>query len=791
MRTGNGLIRHDKVHCCLYCDKLLTNIWRHYEVQHKDESDVIAALSHARKSKEFAKATDRIRLLGDYHHNVQVLCTKSGQLIVVRRPAGLADGSDFLPCRHCKGFFLRTELWRHVKACTFRDDSAPSSDSSVQKDSKMLLMPIIYSHMNIGSSFSVVLSSLSNDSISLVVKHDWLILTFGNLLSSSHDQTKAGYICQRMRQLARLVIQLRSTSENQDADLGSFLKPTLFDMVLEAVHAVCKYTESDSTIAARITIPSLALKLGHSVKKCCTLLVGKALRERNALLEQDAEAFAKLFNNEWTERVSSIALRTLHDDKRNVPNLLPLTEDLVKMKDYLEKRLATLCEMRSSVPVDDAHSLGKIFSELVDVIMCRIILFNKRRSGEVSKVKLDTYSNRPQWSDQTSLELVSVLTASERELCRRMQLMEICGKRNQTVPMLLTPDVVDGLDILVSLRHEVGIIHENPYLFPRFGSLKYADACVSMRSVTQKACLQKPELVRSTKLRKYIATVSQVLDMTTGELNLLCKHMGHSLKVHENYYKLPSHTLELSKISKLLLATEQSDMSAFVGKSLAELEIPDDVCVNEGSDGESVESDSYERNDNPLSTDYPGTDDLCALDTSTSSGVAEKMVVAQKRQQKTRTKNAKRIRKEHEPLGKDLSSAHAETLNLSRKIQQKTCANAKSIGEDESLCQSSTSTVAAERRLIAHSQAQNLSVEQLESPFDEPKMKLSNKVCRWSADEKRVIFEQLGDYIKRNVTPGQKACLTAAQNSCGVLKDRSWKSIKYCVKNIIQSKRRI
>ena len=91
-------------------------------------------------------------------------------------------------------------------------------------------------------------------------------------------------------------------------------------------------------------------------------------------------------NRKGSERVSYIALRTLglHKDKRNVPNLLPNTDELVKMKDYLEKRLATVYENGSSA--HDALSLQKIFFELLYkyVIICRIILFNKRRSVEVA-----------------------------------------------------------------------------------------------------------------------------------------------------------------------------------------------------------------------------------------------------------------------------------------------------------------------------------------------------------------------------------------------------------------------
>ena len=36
--------------------------------------------------------------------------------------------------------------------------------------------------------------------------------------------------------------------------------------------------------------------------------------------------------------------------------------------------------------------------------------------------------------------------------------------------------------------------------------------------------------------------------MTTGELRLLAKHLGHDIKTHKEYYQLSTATQELSKV---------------------------------------------------------------------------------------------------------------------------------------------------------------------------------------------------------------------------------------------------
>ena len=44
----------------------------------------------------------------------------------------------------------------------------------------------------------------------------------------------------------------------------------------------------------------------------------------------------------------------------------------------------------------------------------------------------------------------------------------------------------------------------------------------------------------------------QILDMGEKELAILAKHLGHDVKTNKEYYRLTSHTLELSKVSILI-----------------------------------------------------------------------------------------------------------------------------------------------------------------------------------------------------------------------------------------------
>lgn len=93
-----------------------------------------------------------------------------------------------------------------------------------------------------------------------------------------------------------------------------------------------------------------------------------------------------------------------------------------------------------------------------------------------------------------------------------------------------------------------------------------------MSNITSRSDLECPEAIRSTKVRKYTATVAQVLDLSGNEVEWLANHMGHDLSIHKQYYRLQDHTLELAKISKLLLAIDKGS-SDLVGMKLDEISL--------------------------------------------------------------------------------------------------------------------------------------------------------------------------------------------------------------------------
>ena len=69
-----------------------------------------------------------------------------------------------------------------------------------------------------------------------------------------------------------------------------------------------------------------------------------------------------------------------------------------------------------------------------------------------------------------------------------------------------------------------------------------------------------------------MATVAQISDLNSSEIEWLANHLGHSVGIHQEYYRLHDNAVELPKVSRLLLAVDSGKGEAFKGRRLDEIE---------------------------------------------------------------------------------------------------------------------------------------------------------------------------------------------------------------------------
>ena len=106
----------------------------------------------------------------------------------------------------------------------------------------------------------------------------------------------------------------------------------------------------------------------------------------------------------------------------------------------------------------------------------------------------------------------------------------MAGKRNKNLPFIMTPDTKGALDLLTdpSCRASSCVSEENEYVF----AVNNGQSChnLSGNDVLRHACdkvkLENGNVITSTSMRKYVATVSQLVDMNQSEMEWLAQHMG-------------------------------------------------------------------------------------------------------------------------------------------------------------------------------------------------------------------------------------------------------------------------
>lgn len=567
-KKKRGKRLRDKRHSCYFCHKTFINIGKHLASQHSNELEVAKILALDKKSPERTDGFLKLQKVGDFYHNVDVVSLKKGDLILVRRPteneAKFKSYNDYGPCPNCLGFMLKKHLWLHIKKHC-QSDKYHNAQRHVVAESNAILNEAF------GKEFSeqyitTIVTALRGDEIGKVCSKDNLILKFGAYQFETYGSTQCFLIRQSMRQLGRLLLELQRLSSNREP-LMSFITPTKFDLIVTATKSLC-VVKTSLTERPEFEIPSLALKIGHALKKCAAILRGSAIRKENITLDRSLENFLYLLKAEWKGRISSNALSTLGRRKYNTAELLPLTGDLIKLNNYIDAEIKILMEGIAK------YCSLKIWYRLATFVLARIILFNKRRSGEASKITMLQYLSRPNWSDQNTDELKSSLSAVENKLAETMFVVDVTGKRSRRVPIILTSTAKQAIDLLNENRKVTDTSLDNPYVFAASkNSLHSLRGHDCLKKVISEVVLQYPDRINGTKLRKYIATVTQVFNLTENETDWLARHLGHDVRVHRDFYRLQENAVELTKVSRLLIAVDRGEAAKFAGKELKDINL--------------------------------------------------------------------------------------------------------------------------------------------------------------------------------------------------------------------------
>ena len=491
-------IRNKKL-VCFICRAEVLWLARHLEQQHGDHllvAQVLGTTGFRRKN-----GLKRLKNLGSFKHNIDVIKKGVGQILVIRRPKEDHPADQYLPCSQCYGFYYQYELWRHV--CPLRANSSAEKPKNAIDSARSLLQGAIETDGFVDEHLRKhVLSHMRKDRLLTTIKGDTVILKFGSGQLKRIGVKGARRIATRMRLLARLLHCLRTTSDTF-CSLSDFLNGTYYDAVVEAVEQLAGLhaDEHGQRIFKR---PSLVLLIGNILLKCCQVKKGEAIRADDEISIKDVDRFMSLYASDWSNSMSCPSLAALKTASYNKPVELPSTSDLMKLKAYTEENMKHLTEKLKKQP-QKQH-----WRALAEIVLTRLLVFNKRRASEPAKVELSQYVNRPKWKMHSNRELVDNLQPLEQKLMDRMDLIQVPGKRNKKVPILIMPEVSLAMQVLVDTRDCCGISPRNRYFFATDSDNGHLNAWLVLHNHAVAANVDNPRLITSTRLRKYVATLAQV-----------------------------------------------------------------------------------------------------------------------------------------------------------------------------------------------------------------------------------------------------------------------------------------
>lgn len=216
----------------------------------------------------------------------------------------------------------------------------------------------------------------------------------------------------------------------------------------------------------------------------------------------------------------------------NKPKLIPLAKDIQKFTTYLQD------EIKELMPVTEKSPDKNVLFRLSKLLLCLTVCFNRKRTGETEQVKIE--DAKTALMGDLNLDILEKLDEHEKHLATVLSRFETRGKRGKAVPILLTPLMLKGFQILChpSNRLMMDILPENDYVFV---SAKTADgylrACQELKLNADQCGLENPTLIRSTKLRKHLAVMTQLVNVEGNELDVLARFMGYDIRVHRDYYR--------------------------------------------------------------------------------------------------------------------------------------------------------------------------------------------------------------------------------------------------------------
>ena len=239
---------------------------------------------------------------------------------------------------------------------------------------------------------------------------------------------------------------------------------------------------------------------------------------------------------------------------------------------HLVIHTADIIKFRQSIgtKVRDLLQLTKYYyAELKLTVIADLVCFIKKRDRKDSGInRRDMIIQRSLASERAKTadnELVKLTKLEEKfaEVYTLLQLLEEGGK---VVPVLVPPDTLKLFDIMIKNEN----LKTETYFFQKESrNLRYRSA-EALNKFAKEFELYNKSLLRSTKLRKHMATAAQFFNLRQYQRTWDADFLRHDLRVHDKYYRM--HT-DAEIVTKLLYMVDSGKFEDVYSKDIDSIQL--------------------------------------------------------------------------------------------------------------------------------------------------------------------------------------------------------------------------
>lgn len=496
---------------------------------HSTEEEVVHAVSYAEGSKERNAAFENMRKNGILQYN-----KKQAKLEDPKYASERKDHADII-CSKCKGFYGKRLFYRHREVC---------AGDSIEYPHKMSVQTI---NETTNQEFTQeILSRFQDNETGRICRTDPALLLVGKRqFQKSKKKVDKVMECRKsVMQDMRLLATLYKAFKEYVPSITSeeMFHRSNFDHLEQAIEDTTTREEGKLKHGVKHSLLYL-------IRTVVDILIGNHAKDGNDDRVDELQKFLYVYNLH-VDRIFGDAVYAINlnrQEKLRMPEQQADEGQVDKLRNHL---IHVIEETTSEYTMIGQHE----FVSLRDSLCSRLTLFNARRGGEPSRLKLshfvDAVSKR--WINKAK---VLELPEWERRLCDELLIAYQPGKGNHLVPVLIPSDCLKGLDIIsnTDTREIAGVSDSNTYLFPNTN--KSPDHVIGW-DATNKMCLEagvcNPNQLTASKQRHRISTIYCALGAPENEREYFYKHMGHTKDVNLGTYQYPLPIMEITKVGRHL-----------------------------------------------------------------------------------------------------------------------------------------------------------------------------------------------------------------------------------------------